>query len=91
MSELRCPLTIEPLGPTASRPFPPATIVESGYILLADIDGVVIIDDYMTREVIELAEKLKARDDEAESLISTDGLTVQEAFQKTRPGYRVDA
>lgn len=71
--------------------FPPETVVETGHILLADIDGVVVIPPSILGQVLDFAEKIKLRDQETKRLIIQDGLSVREAFERTRPGYRVDA
>lgn len=57
--------------------------------MVADADGVVSIDDDIYEEVVKLAEKIQKED----KLIEADlkaGMGVEEAFKRTRPGYKVD-
>lgn len=81
-SELNCPLIIKPLPPHSVPPFPD-TIVMPGDIIVADIDGVVVIPKGKVGEVVELAERGKGIDERiAEDLKAGRG--VAESFAKWR-------
>lgn len=89
VAELGGSLTIDPLPPASDPPFP-STLIETGDIALADIEGVVIIPKAQLLQVLDLAEQLKRRDQLVEADLAA-GMGVEEAMKKHRPGYRVDA
>ena len=89
VSETRCPLTFTPSLPNSDPAFPD-TVVHSGFIVVADMDGVVVIDDYIIKEVVELAEKIDKQDKQIEADLNS-GMGMEDSMKKRRAGYKVDA
>jgi regulator of RNase E activity RraA len=75
-------LIIKPLPPHSVPSFPD-TIVMPGDILVADLDGVVVIPKGKVGEVVELAERGKAVDERIAKDLKA-GRGVAESFAKWR-------
>ena len=75
-------MIIKPLPPHSVPAFPD-TVVIPGDILVADLDGVIVIPRVKVREVVELAEKGKEVDERIAKDLKA-GRGVAESFAKWR-------
>lgn len=88
-SELQVPITIgDPTaeateGEDVTNPKMPSVTVRPGDLVLADIDGVVVVPPSVAQDVIRLAEKGRREDENCMHDIKA-GMSVKDAFAKNR-------
>lgn len=58
--------------------------------MIADVDGVVVFDDYILEGVVESAERIQRQDAQVLKDLR-NGMGVEASMKKSRPGYKVDA
>lgn len=81
-SRVQVPLCISPISPNPDKAFPP-TEVNPFDLVVADLDGVVVVRPEVVDRVIELAEKGREIDERCRKDLEV-GKGVKETFKKHR-------